>query len=98
MTEAGDECARLGITVEYPIVGADLVRLAVAGGDTGLARQVTAAVGDVASRNDVPSLHGAALRCQGLVEHNAQALAAAAEAYASIQFSPEAGDRFRTQR
>ena len=63
-------------------MGPDLVRLATAEGDIGLARQVAAAVGDVASRNDVPWLRGAALRCQGLAENDVDALAAAVDAYA----------------
>jgi DNA-binding CsgD family transcriptional regulator len=37
---------------------------------------VAAAVGDVASRNDLAWLHGTALRCQGLAESDARALAA----------------------
>ena len=56
MTAPWEESSRLGICVEHPAVGADLVRLAMAEGDIGLARQVAAAVGDVASRNDVPWL------------------------------------------
>ena len=82
MTAPWEESARLGISVECLIVGADLVRLAMAEGDAGLARQVAAAVGDVASRNDLGWLRGAALRCQGLAESDAHALAAAADAYA----------------
>jgi DNA-binding CsgD family transcriptional regulator/tetratricopeptide (TPR) repeat protein len=77
------ESARLGISAEYPVMGADLVRLAVTEGDISLARRVAAAVSDVASRNDVAWLRGAALRCQGLVESDAHALAAAADAYAA---------------
>jgi DNA-binding CsgD family transcriptional regulator len=77
------ESARLGISAEYPVMGADLVRLAVTDGDISLARRVAAAVGDVASRNDVAWLRGAALRCQGLAENDAHALAAAADAYAA---------------
>jgi DNA-binding CsgD family transcriptional regulator len=77
------ESARLGISAEYPVMGADLVRLAVTEGDISLARRVAAAVGDVASRNDVAWLRGAALRCQGLAESDAHALAAAADAYAA---------------
>lgn len=75
--------ARLGITAEYPVMGADLVRLAVTVGDSGLAQRVAATVGDVASRNDVAWLRGAALRCQGLADGDAHALAAAADAYAA---------------
>jgi DNA-binding CsgD family transcriptional regulator len=83
MTAPWEESSRLGISVVHPVVGADLVRLAMAEGDTSLARQVTAAVGDVASRNDLPWLRGAALRCQGLAEDDSHSLAAAVDAYAS---------------
>jgi len=82
MTTPWEESSRLGISEEHPFVGADLVRLAMAEGDIGLARQVAAAVGDVASRNDLPWLRGAALRCQGLAEGDVDALVAAADAYA----------------
>lgn len=82
MTAPWEKSAHLAISVEHPVVGADLVRLAIAEGDIGLARQVAAAVGDVASRNDLAWLRGAALRCQGLAENDAHALAAAADAYA----------------
>jgi DNA-binding CsgD family transcriptional regulator/tetratricopeptide (TPR) repeat protein len=77
------QSARLGISADYPVVGPDLVRLAVTEGDISLARRVAAAVGDVASRNDVAWLRGAALRCQGLAERDARVLAAAADAYAA---------------
>jgi DNA-binding CsgD family transcriptional regulator/tetratricopeptide (TPR) repeat protein len=77
------EGARRGICAEYPVIGADLVRLAVSEGEIGLARQVAAAVADVASRNDLAWLRGAAFRCQGLAEGDANALAAAADAYAA---------------
>jgi hypothetical protein len=81
MTAPWEDSTRLGISAEDPVVGADLVRLATAEGDAGLARQVAAAVGDVASRNDLAWLRSAALRCQGLAENGAHALAAA-DAYA----------------
>jgi DNA-binding CsgD family transcriptional regulator/tetratricopeptide (TPR) repeat protein len=82
LTAPWEESARLGISAQSPLVGADLVRLAMAEGDRGRARQVAAAVGDVASRNDLPWLRGAALRCQGLAENDVDTLVAAAEAYA----------------
>ena len=63
-----DRCASCGLAREYPVIGADLVRLALAAGDAGRARDVTAAVTSVASRNEVPWITGAALRCQGLAE------------------------------
>jgi hypothetical protein len=62
---------------EYPVIGADLVRLALAADDPGRARDVTAAVTSVASRNEVPWITGAALRCQGLAAHDAGILDAA---------------------
>lgn len=77
-----DTYASSGHVVEYPALGTDLVRLALAEGDTGRARNVSAAVTEVASRNEVPWMTGAALHCQGLVEDDAEILQAAAAAYA----------------
>jgi DNA-binding CsgD family transcriptional regulator/tetratricopeptide (TPR) repeat protein len=82
MTAFWEQTARQGISVDCPVVGADLIRLAIADGDTRLARQVAEAVGDVASRNNLPWLRGTALRCQGLAENDVHALVAAAGAYA----------------
>jgi DNA-binding CsgD family transcriptional regulator/predicted negative regulator of RcsB-dependent stress response len=83
MTDAWDVGARLGFTHEYPLVGADLVRLALAAGDLGRARDASAAVNEVASRNEVSWMKGAALRCEGLIADDAEILSAAAGAYAS---------------
>ena len=82
MTGAWDTCARLGLALDYPAVGADLVRLALAAGDMGRARDASAAVTEVAARNEVPWMTGAALRCQGLIEDDAEILQAAAGACA----------------
>ena len=82
MTGAWDTCARLGLALDYPAVGADLVRLALAAGDIGRARDVSAAVTEVAARNEVPWMTGAALRCRGLIEDDAEILQAAAGACA----------------
>ena len=82
MTGAWDTCARLGLALDYPAVGADLVRLALAAGDIGRARDASAAVTEVAARNEVPWMTGAALRCQGLIEDDAEILQAAAGACA----------------
>jgi DNA-binding CsgD family transcriptional regulator len=68
-----DECAGLGLAVEVPVFGADLVRLAVAAGQRPRAEQVAAAVAEVADRNQVASLTGAARRCQGLAAEDAAA-------------------------
>jgi len=82
MTGAWDTCARLGVALDYPAVGADLVRLALASGDIGRARDASAAVTEVAARNEVPWMTGAALRCRGLIEDDAEILQAAAGACA----------------
>lgn len=82
LAEAWDMCERLGLVLEYPAVGADLVRLALAAGDSGRARDVCAAVTEVAARNEVPWMTGGALHCRGLVEDNEEILQAAARAYA----------------
>ena len=63
------------------MLGADLIRLALAAGDQPRARQVAVAVAEVAARNDVPSLAGTALRCRGLVEDDPEGLRAAVDAY-----------------
>jgi ATP/maltotriose-dependent transcriptional regulator MalT len=75
-----DRCARSGLAAEYPLIGPDLVRLALAAGDPGRARDVAAAVTGVASRNQVPWITGAALRCQGLAADDVGILQAAVDA------------------
>ena len=79
-----DWCARQGLKLEFRMLGADLVRLALAGGERGRARDVAAAVAELAAENpEVSSLAGAALRCRGLAEDDAETLHAAVAAYAS---------------
>ena len=82
LAQACDECATIGVMIEYRVLGPDLVRLALAVGDTRRARDVSVSVAELAARNDVPSLAGAALRCQGLLEDDAETLQAAVDAYA----------------
>ena len=77
-----DQCVSSGLAQEYPVFGADLIRLALAHGEPGRAREVAAAVTEMADKDTVPCLAGAALRCQGLVEHDADALRAAVAVYA----------------
>jgi DNA-binding CsgD family transcriptional regulator len=74
-----------GLMLEYPVLGADLVRLALACGERRRAQEVAAAVAQVAEQNEVPSLAGAALRCRGLAEDDSGVLLAAARAYAGLQ-------------
>jgi DNA-binding CsgD family transcriptional regulator len=78
-----DKCASSGFALEYPAISADLVRLSPAAGDIERARDVSAAVTEMASGNEVPWMAGAALRCRGQVENDAEILQAAADAYAS---------------
>jgi DNA-binding CsgD family transcriptional regulator len=82
LADCWDRCARCGLVLEYPVIGPELVRLALAAGDAGRAREVAAAVAGVASRNQVPWITGAALRCQGLAEDDAAILQAAVDACA----------------
>ncbi len=96
-----DQCAERGLTVEYPVLGADLVRLALAHGERGRALDVTAAVAQIAAENQVAALTGAALRCRGLTEDDPGLLLAAVQAYtgghrplALAQAAEDAGTAF----
>jgi DNA-binding NarL/FixJ family response regulator len=77
-----DRCARSGLAIEFPVLGPDLIRLALATGNRGRAERVAAAVAEVAAGTDVPALAGAALRCRGLVADDPRTLCAAVDAYA----------------
>ena len=67
--------------MDYGLLGPDLIRLARGCNDRERARAVAAAVTGLAERNQVPSLTGAALRCRGLADDDAETLAAAVRAY-----------------
>jgi tetratricopeptide (TPR) repeat protein len=82
MAGAWDTCARRGLVLEFPAAGPDLVRLALAAGDTGRARDACAAVTEVAAANEVAWITGAALHCRGLLADDAEILQAAACTYA----------------
>ncbi len=82
LAECWDRCAGSGLTIEYPLLGPDLVRLAVATGDHARADQVTSAVAGVAADNGVASFTGSALRCQGMRDGDPDALRSAVDAYA----------------
>jgi len=77
-----DQCVRTGAVIECPVLGADLVRLALAAGDAAQAANVAAIVAEVAAANDIPSVTGAALHCQGLAADDAGLLAEAVASYA----------------
>jgi DNA-binding CsgD family transcriptional regulator/tetratricopeptide (TPR) repeat protein len=76
-----DRCTSAGLALEYPAVGADLIRLALTADDLARARDTSALVAELASGNDLPWMTGAALRCQGLVQDDAEILSDAAVAY-----------------
>ncbi len=82
ITEVWDRCASSGLVLGYPLIGPDLVRIALAAGDAGRADAACAAVAAVAADNDVAWMTGAALRCQGLAADDPEILQAAAAAYA----------------
>ena len=81
LSDCWDRCIRCGLALEYPVIGPDLIRLALAAGDVGRARDVAAAVSGMAYRSQVLWIAGAALRCQGLAENDAGLLQAAVDAY-----------------
>ena len=70
-----------GIVYRRRALGPDLVRLALAAGDHDRAKAVTAGVEEAAALAPVPSLEGAALRCRGLLERDADRLLRAVDAY-----------------
>jgi DNA-binding CsgD family transcriptional regulator len=74
---AWDALASAGMVSELPVLGPDLVRIAIRQGNRARAEEATAALEDVASKADVASLSGTALRCRGLLEASAPILAAA---------------------
>ena len=84
LADCWDRCAELGLVLEYRMIGADLVRMALARADQGRARAVTARVTELAEQNPgIGSLAAAALRCRGLLDDDAGALRAAVDAFAA---------------
>ncbi|HLI57791.1 MAG TPA: LuxR C-terminal-related transcriptional regulator, partial [Actinomycetota bacterium] len=74
-------CRDAGVVSEFPVIGPDLVRLAVACGEDLQAEEVTAALEGLAARAGVPGIAGAALRCRGLVSGDHATLLEAVAAY-----------------
>ena len=77
-----DWCASSELALECSAIGADVVRLALAAGDLGRAREVSASVAEVAAGNSVAWMTGEALRCQGLTDDDPEILQAAVDAHA----------------
>ena len=78
-------CTRSGVAAGYPVIGPDLVRMAVAGNRMALAEEVTCTVEGLAASAGVASVKGAALRCRALASADA---GAALEAVAAYRLSP----------
>ena len=104
MSGIWDRCARSGLALDYPVIGTDLVRLALAAGDLDRAANASAGVARVAASNQVPWMTGSALHCQGLIDADAETLQAAASSYARgsrpLQYalaSEDAGTAFARQ-
>jgi DNA-binding CsgD family transcriptional regulator len=83
LADCWDSCEQQGIMLEQRMIGADLVRLAITHGDRERARDVAAAVTAITDESgESASLVGAALRCRGLAEDDAEILQDAVNAYA----------------
>jgi DNA-binding CsgD family transcriptional regulator len=78
-------CSRAGVAAEYPVIGPDLVRMAVEGGRLGLAEEVTLAVERLAASAGVASVKGAALRCRAQLSAD---MGVALQAVAACRLSP----------
>jgi DNA-binding CsgD family transcriptional regulator/tetratricopeptide (TPR) repeat protein len=94
LTEAWDQCAEMGLVVDFRLLGPELVRVALRCGDRDVAARAVAGLTDLAAANDVPSLDALVLRCRGLLEDDPALLEAAVDAYAD---SPRAVERAAAQ-
>jgi DNA-binding CsgD family transcriptional regulator/tetratricopeptide (TPR) repeat protein len=82
LCRAWDTCTGQGLVSTLPLFAANLIRHAVGANDRHRAGQATTAIEDLAARNPaVATLTGAALRCRGLLEDDAEVLARAAATY-----------------
>ncbi len=83
LAESWDHCGALGQRLEYRVLGPDLIRLAVAAGDSKRAGAVAAEVTRLAAQSPVPSITAVALRCQGLATGDPAQLLASVNAYSA---------------
>ena len=89
LSETWDRCTRGETYADLPLIGPELLRLALSQGERDRAHDVVAAVEQVADANPgVASALAASLRCRGLVAADAELLLEARVAYA------KAGRRF----
>ncbi|MDQ3988594.1 MAG: LuxR C-terminal-related transcriptional regulator [Actinomycetota bacterium] len=71
-------CTRTGSVVDYPFLGADMVRLLLAVDDQTAAERTAAQVEEVAARTGTATARGSALRCCGLLRGDPRSLGRAA--------------------
>ena len=83
LAEAWEQCAQMGLVVDFRVIGPELVRVALRCGDRELAQRAVGGLADLAGANDVRSLDGLVLRCRGLLEDDPELLDAAVDAYAA---------------
>ncbi|MGH2718933.1 MAG: LuxR C-terminal-related transcriptional regulator, partial [Actinomycetota bacterium] len=81
LVKAWELCRDAGVVGEFPVIGPDLVRLALICGENLLAEEATAALEAMAGGSGVPGVQGAALRCRGLVDGDAAVLLQAVASY-----------------
>jgi DNA-binding CsgD family transcriptional regulator len=81
LESAWERAERLGLVAHRRLVAADLARLALAAGDRERAERVAADIEAAATLARLPSVDGAALRCRGLVEDDAELLLRSVEAF-----------------
>jgi DNA-binding CsgD family transcriptional regulator len=65
LSSAWDLCVEMGMAYEFPQIGPDMVRLALAVDNRNRAGEVAAVVDEIASRENVSWLTAASLRCRG---------------------------------
>ena len=94
LTEAWEQCAQMGLVVDFRVIGPELVRVALLVGDRAVAQRATAGLAELAAANDVRSLAAVVLRCRGLLEDDPALLDAAVDAYAE---SPRVVERAAAQ-
>jgi DNA-binding CsgD family transcriptional regulator/tetratricopeptide (TPR) repeat protein len=82
LCRAWDACTGQELVSTLPLFAADLVRHAIGADDRRRAEQATTVIEELAGRNPgVATLTGAALRCRGLLEDDAEVLLRSAAAY-----------------
>ncbi len=86
------QAAAVGTVTAYPLIGPDLVRLAMTAGQVGRAQAVTGAVEAAAALMDSPSATAAALWCRGLTGPHLDILL---EAVTRYQHAPRPFERAR---